>query len=175
MLTQQQHPAGLLERELESCQLSTGMLLIIPDKEGPAVPECEREHGWTRGGEAGSTLPASCPQPCSELTGPEGFAPYINPVHVGGKAHRGFQESKQGQLLWLGQLSSPSSTSPTRCSIACSLLYLKQDLVFTFSLLCRFTQLQISKLIKRGMDWAYIFFFSRELLAEFLSCQKWGL
>lgn len=32
MLTQQQRPAVLLERELEACQLCSGVLLIIPDK-----------------------------------------------------------------------------------------------------------------------------------------------
>lgn len=32
MLTQRQRPAALLERELEACQLCSGVLLIIPDK-----------------------------------------------------------------------------------------------------------------------------------------------
>lgn len=119
-------------------------------------PCCARVQKGARVDKRRGSWQQSCPKPCSELTGHKRFSPYINPVHVGGKAHRGFQESKQGQLLGQ-QLPSPSSTPPARHSTARSLLYLKQDLVFTFSLLCRFTQFQTSKLIKRGMDWAYIF------------------
>lgn len=87
---------------------------------------------------------------------PMRVCPYINPVHVGGKAHRGFQENKQGQLLLL-QLLSPSSAPPARRSTASSPPYFKQDFFFTLSLLCHLAQCQISKLIKRGTDWAYVF------------------
>lgn len=56
----------------------------------------------------------------------------------------------------LSFLCSPRSC-PTRNSTACSAPYFKQDFFFTLSLLCQLAQCQISKLIKRGMDWAYIF------------------
>lgn len=131
--------------------------------------ECEREHERTRrggggggGGKAGSSPSASRPKTCSEPTGPQGFAPYINPEHVGGKAHRSFQESKQGQML-SRHLLSPSSASPVLfpacCSTANSLPYFRQDLLFSLSLLCRLALCQISELIKRGTDGQGLLFF----------------
>lgn len=48
MLTQQQRPAALLKRELEACQLCSGVLLIIPDKK---VLLCERVGESTSGRE----------------------------------------------------------------------------------------------------------------------------
>lgn len=102
--------------------------------------ECERERKRRRrggGGKAGSSLSASWPKTCSEPTGPQGFAPYINPEHVGGKAHRSFQESKQGQMLSRHLLSS-SSTPPVLSLLAVPQQTPRRILDKTFSLLCLF-------------------------------------
>lgn len=56
MLAQRQRPAGLLERELEACQLCAGMLLIIPDKE---VLLCQSAKGSGSGQEE-AKLAAVC-------------------------------------------------------------------------------------------------------------------
>lgn len=89
-------------------------------------------------GKPGSSPPASWPKPRTEPSGPRGFAPDINPAHVGGKAHRGFQESKQGQLLSQQLPSLPSSTPPALALLAIPQLSRCLILNKTFSLLCLF-------------------------------------
>lgn len=59
MLTQRQRPAALLERELEACQLCSGVLLIIPDKK-VLLRESVKESRSGREEEEEGKLAAAC-------------------------------------------------------------------------------------------------------------------
>lgn len=176
MLTQRQRPAALLERELEACQPCWGVLLIIPDKKVLLREKREREERRQARGGGETWQQPSCflAQASHRAQRPTRVCPRYKPSARWRKSTQRLPGEQTRPIALAAAPLSPFLHSPCSCparnSAAISVPYFKQDFFFTLSLLCRLAPCQISKLIKRGMDWAYIFSFSSELLAEFLSC-----